>query len=156
MASVHLSISKHSQLSSLSTGGEVISFFFSPLHHCPFPFSSLFQLFLQSYLSTLHLSLSTRFPPLAFYIFFAASSCFSFPPYSSPHRRHLPLLPVVSCDLSRTAHSATKRSCLQHYTLANQAKPECSSRSTQRHHETGQLWDTGGGKEGGERFVSLA
>lgn len=30
MASVHLSISKHSQLSPLSTGGEVIPFFFSP------------------------------------------------------------------------------------------------------------------------------
>lgn len=60
-ASVHLSISKHSQLSSLSTGGEVIPFFFSPLHHRPlssphFCFPPLLQPFLLSHLSTLHLS----------------------------------------------------------------------------------------------------
>lgn len=39
MASVHLSISKHSQLSPLSTGGEVIPFFFSPASPSSFPLS---------------------------------------------------------------------------------------------------------------------
>ena len=91
-ASVHLSISKHSQLSSLSTGGEVI-FFFSPLsplhHHLLFssfllsPFCS--SLFSRLILSPPHLSFYIL-PPLSFYLFFPAFSCFSFstPPFSSP------------------------------------------------------------------------
>lgn len=58
MASVHLSISKHSQLSSLFTGGEVNPFFFSP--PAPLPLSlSLPQLLLQTHLSSCHLSFYT-------------------------------------------------------------------------------------------------
>lgn len=93
MASVHLSISKHSQLSSLSTGREVIPFFFSSLQHRPlssphFCFTLLLQPFLPSHLSTPHLFFHIL-PPLSFYLFvpfFQHSPAFPFstPPFSSP------------------------------------------------------------------------
>lgn len=76
MASVHLSISKHSQLSSLSTGGEVISFFFSPLHRRSFLISA----------SVIYLLPTSHFISLLLSFFLPAFFCFSFstPPFSSP------------------------------------------------------------------------
>lgn len=138
MASVHLSISKHSQLSSLSTGGEVSPFFsflacitvlLSSPHFCS-------SLFLPSHLSTTPPLPFIHSSPLGFHLsafFFSApafSRFFLFPLHPSPHHPFLPrLLLAVSCALSGTAHSATKQSCLQHHTLANQARPEFSSPS---------------------------
>lgn len=121
MASVHLSISKHSVIFPLHRrGGHFFFLFFSAspspsLHFCFPPF----------HLSTRHLSFYIL-PPLAFIrFFFSAFSCFRLHP--SPLRSLLPPLLVVCGALSGTAHSATKQSCLQHHTLANQARPECSS-----------------------------
>lgn len=86
MASVHLSISKHSQLSSLFTGGEVNPFFFSPPAPLPLSFS-LPQLLLQAHLSSCHLSFYTSLSRFA--VFFQESLvCFS----PSPHDPLLPLL----------------------------------------------------------------
>lgn len=127
-ASVHLSISKHSQLSSLSTGGEVISFFpflpsitvlLSSLHFCFPPSAPAFSPV--SYL--LPTSPFISFPNSLLSFFPSFLLLFLFPLH--PSLLH-PLL-VVSYALSGTAHSATKQSCLQHHTLANQARPECSS-----------------------------
>lgn len=91
MASVHLSISKHSQLSSLFTGGEVNPFFFSPPAPLPLSFS-LPQLLLQTHLSSCHLSFYTSLSHFA--VFFQKSLvCFSpLPLYPSPHYPLLPLL----------------------------------------------------------------
>lgn len=74
MASVHLSISKHSQLSSLSTGGEVIPFFFSPPHHHPLlisarPHTTPLRLFLPDLIYPLATSFYIL-PTLAFFFFF--------------------------------------------------------------------------------------
>lgn len=93
MASVHLSISKHSQLSSLSTGGEVSPFFsflacitvlLSSPHFCS-------SLFLPSHLSTTPPLPFIHSSPLGFHLsaFFFRSSIlplfpFSTPPFSSP------------------------------------------------------------------------
>lgn len=80
MASVHLSISKHSQLSSLFTGGEVNPFFFSP----PAPLSlsfSLPQLVLQTHLSSCHLSFYTSLSH--FTVFFQGVSGVLFPFHST-------------------------------------------------------------------------
>lgn len=132
MASVHLSISKHSQLSSLSTGGEVIPFLFSPWHHCTLCLSSFLlppSAPAFSPVSFIYSPLSFYIPPLLSFIFFQHSPSF-FPTPLHPSPRH-PLLPppllVVSYALSGTVHSATKQSCLQQHTLANQARPEFSS-----------------------------
>lgn len=92
MAFVHLSISKHSQLSSLSTGREVTPFFFSPLHHRPlssphFCFPLLLQPLLLSHLSTPHRScLFHILPPqlLSFFPQHSPAFPFSTPPFSSP------------------------------------------------------------------------
>lgn len=118
MASVHLSISKHSQLSPLSTGEEVIPFFpfsprLSPLSHfCPaFPPDSFIS-----------------FPPLPLYFTHSFSSFLFFPGVSGV-LFSLSLHSSLS-TLNGTAHSATKQSCLQHHTLANQAGPEFSSCQT--------------------------
>lgn len=107
MASVHLSVSEHSQLSSLSTG-QVIPCFLSPLHHSPLC-PLLLQPFLQSHLS--------------------ASSClFIIPSYFfSISLPFFPSTPSISIPSSLSAlhgivHSATKQSCLQHHTLAIQAR----------------------------------
>lgn len=130
MASVHLSISKHSQLSSLSTGGEVIPFFFSPWHHCRCLSSFLLPPSAPAFspVSFIYSLSILLYTPLFIFLFFPAfSHFFSIPLHPSP--RH-PLLPppllVVSYALSGTAHSATKQSCLQQHTLANQARPEFS------------------------------
>lgn len=125
MASVHLSISKHSQLSSLSTGGEVISFFFSPHPRHPLLISPpiCFSSSLHSHLSTCNLLLHLSTLSFLKY-FFQHSLALVLHPSLHPH---LPPLLVASCALSGTVHSATKQSCLQHHTLANQAKPGCSS-----------------------------
>lgn len=144
MASVHLSISKHSQLSSLSTGGEVISFFFSPLQHRPLPrfcFSLLLQPSLLSHLSTPNLSFHIL-PPLAFYHFFSffqAFSCFSF--LHSTLLLSIPSLssPVLSVEQpiqqqNKAAYSIT-------HWLIKQNQNAAALRSTQQHHDTGQQWD---------------
>lgn len=94
-------------------------------HFC---FPLLLQPFLPSHLSTPLLSFYTPPPLFIFYFFQQSPIFFSIPLHPSP--RH-PLLPppllVVSYALSGTAHSATKQSCLQQHTLANQARPEFSS-----------------------------
>lgn len=131
MASVHLSISKHSQLSSLSTGGEVIPFFlfssaspsFPPLLISAFPL--LLQPFLPFHLSATLLSFYTL-PSLYLYFFASIPPSFFFFPIPLHPSPRSPLLPI-SHALNGTAHSATKQSCLQHHMLANQARPEFSS-----------------------------
>lgn len=109
MASVHLSISKHSQLSSLSTGGEVIPFFPSLLlciallsaspHHTPPRTHHLFLLLLRPFLP-FHLTatlLYLLYTPLLFVsVFFPAFPHLFFhlpiptPPYFSSPSPHLP------------------------------------------------------------------
>lgn len=59
------------------------------------------------------------------FFFFQESLVCYFHFHSTPH---YPLLPLFT--LNGTAHSATKQSCLEHHTLANQAGPEFSSRQT--------------------------
>lgn len=85
MASVHLSISKHSVIFPL-TGEVVISLFFSPLHHNPFLISAFPLCFslLSWLIYLLPTSLFTSFPHSLY--LFSAFSCFSFstPPFSSP------------------------------------------------------------------------
>ncbi len=63
--------------------------------------------------------------PLSFLssLFFPAFSSFSLFHYTPPSSSAPCRLP----SLGGTAHSATKQSCLQHHTLANQARPEFSS-----------------------------
>lgn len=151
MASVHLSISKHSQLSSLSTGREVIPFFFSSLQHRPlssphFCFTLLLQPFLQSHLSTPHLSFHIL-PPLAFIFFFFSPfptfSCFSF--FHSTLLLAIPSFllcsspsPVLSVEQpiqqqNKAAYSIT-------HWLIKQDQNSASLRSTQQHHDTGLHW----------------
>lgn len=104
-------------------------FFFSPLHHpalslssSPLPpsCSSLFSHFIYLPPSSPFI----HFPPFIFF-FCQHSPIFFFPIPLHPSPRS-PLLPI-SHALNGTAHSATKQSCLQHHTLANQARPEFSS-----------------------------
>lgn len=145
MASVHLSISKHSQLSPLSTGGEVIPFLlFSS--SVPFLFPSLS--FLPSLLSRLIYLVPTSpfiLHSLIFQFFSSRSLwwiIFTFSPLFPS------LSPPSSFTLNGTAHSATKQSCLEHHTLPNQAGPEFSSLQT--HSATsgyGEVleWSGGGG-----------
>lgn len=154
MASVHLSISKHSQLSCLSTGGEVIPFFlFSSASPSSLPLlisasPLLLQPFLPFHLSATLLSFYTL--PSLYLYFFCQHSPIFFPPIPLHPSPRSPLLPI-SHALNGTAHSATKQSCLQHHTLANQARPEFSS--SQIHSTT--LWYCAAlegrrGREGGE------
>lgn len=112
MASVHLSISKHSQLSSLFTGGEVNPFFFSP--PAPLPLSlALPQLLLQTHLSSCHLSFYTSLSHFA--VFFPRSLWRVFPPlplYPSPHYPLLPLLLSMEQRIqqqNKAAWSITRR-----------------------------------------------
>lgn len=148
-ASVHLSISKHSQLSSLSTGGEVIPFFFSPLHLRPLssphfcfpPCSSLFSCLIYL-LST---SPFIYFPhSLLSLIFFPAFSCFSLfstTPFSSPFPSFLLCCsssPALSVEQpiqqqNKAAYSIT-------HWLIKQDQNSDSLRSTQQHHDTGLHW----------------
>lgn len=137
MASVHLSISKHSQLSSLSTGGEVISFL--PLHHRPllisaFPFcSSLFSRLI--YL----LPTSAFIPfPFSFYLFFSSI----LPLFLSHFTLLLSIPSSASPALSveqpiqqqnKAAHSIT-------HWLIKQDQNAAALTSTQHHHDTGQHW----------------
>lgn len=117
------------QLSPLSPGGEVISFFFSPLHH--HPVLSSFQLS-PSALAFSPTSFICSSPPL---LYASTFSCFFFIPsafpcsllHPSPFHSFLPPLRLVSGALAGTAHSATKQSCLQHHILTNQARLERSS-----------------------------
>lgn len=64
---------------------------------------------------------SKSFLPSLIYLHLAFHAYFSF---SSTH--HLPRSLSSPSALGGTAHSATKQSCLQHHTAANQAGPECS------------------------------
>lgn len=64
---------------------------------------------------TLHFLIFQLFPRSLWCVFPPST-----PPFSS-------LSPPSSFTLNGTAHSATKQSCLQHHTLANQAGPELSS-----------------------------
>lgn len=129
MASVHLSISKHSQLSCLSTRGEVIPFFLFPsaspssLALLISAFPLLLQPFLPFHLSATLLSFYTL-PSLYLYFLPAFPHLFfpnPTPPFSShPPPSHLP------CSQWNSPFS-NKQSCLQHHMLANQARPEFSS-----------------------------
>lgn len=65
---------------------------------------------------------SKSFLPSLIYLHLAFHAYFSFFS-SSPH---LPRSSSLPGALGGTAHSATKQSCLQHHTAANQAGPECS------------------------------
>lgn len=145
MASVHLSISKHLQLSSLSTGGEVIAFFpalFSSASPCSQPL-----------LITLHPNPPVPFRSIPFYRSIYPPPSSTFYKLPSPRSQFFSSIPTpffilqsllhptssllclpspspltpISQTLNGTAHSATKQSCLQHRTLANQPGPEFSS-----------------------------
>lgn len=141
MASVHLSISKHSVIFPL-TGEVVISLFFSLCitilsSFLLFPFAPAFSpdSFIYSPPLFLH-------PSLIAFIFFQHFPAFPFPLHPSPLHPLLPLLLVVCCALSGAVHSATKQSCLQHHTQANQAKQNAAAlRSTQQYHDTGRQRD---------------
>ena len=124
IASVHLSISKHSQLSFLSTGG---GHFFA-LFSCASSSSPEFCFLLlapAAFYRLIYLLPTNPFISfLLLHFFHCVLLLFLF------HSTLLPSIPsflAVSCALSGTVHSATKQSCLQHHTLANQARPECSS-----------------------------
>lgn len=127
---------------------------------CAFP--SPLQRFLQSHLSSPSLSSSESSSSAFILVFpqdFYSNSFFCFwfstPPFSSTCSL-LPQLLFVFCALGGTAHSATKQSCLQHQTLTNQAKPECSS--PQVYSTTQKILETEGhvGGEGVKKFVSSA
>lgn len=138
MASVHLSISKHSVIFPLHRRRGQFFFLFSRLHHRS-PLLSSFLLQPLSPVSFIYHPTSPFYifcPPwlssfcLSFFSSPAFSRFFLFPLHPSPRHPFLPpLLLAISCALSGTAHSATKQSCLQHHTLANQARPEFSSPS---------------------------
>lgn len=147
MASVHLSISKHSQLSSLSTGGEVTPFFFSPLHHRPlssphFCFPLLLQPLLLSHLSTPYRS-SLSYTSTSAFIFFPAFSCFSF--FHSTLLLAMPSFllcssssPVLSVEQpiqqqNKAAYSIT-------HWLIKQDQNSAALRSTQHHHDSRLHW----------------
>lgn len=100
-----------------------------------FYFPLLLQPFLLSHLSTPHLSFYIL--PLWLLSFFFASILLLLL-FHSTLLLSIPSFLVVSCALCGTAHSATKQSCLQHHTLANQARLEFSC--PQQHHDTGQHW----------------
>ncbi len=151
MASVHLSISKHSQLSCLSTGGEVISFFLSPLHHRPFLSSFLPSPSAPAFspVSFIYSPPLLLYPsPLAFiFFFFPAFSCFSFP--HSTLLLSIPSFllcsslssspsPVLSVEQpiqqqNKAAYSIT-------HWLIKQDQNSAALRSTQQHHDTGRHW----------------
>lgn len=61
---------------------------------------------------------------LAFHAYFSFFNLFS--SFLHTHTPHLPHSLSSPGALGGTAHSATKQSCLQHHTAANQARPECS------------------------------
>lgn len=87
------------------------------------------RLFLPFHLSaTLLYLLYTPLPFISVFFSIPASFFSSSNPNSTllPLALRLPPLPI-SQALNGTAHSATKQSCLEHHTLANQAGPEFSS-----------------------------
>lgn len=139
MASVHLSISKHSQLSSLSTRGEVIPFVFSPpspllISASPSapafsPVSFIYSPPLLSYTS-----------PLAFYLFFQHSPAFPFS--TTPFSCH-PLLcssssPVLSVE--QPIQQQNKAAYRITHWLIKQDQNSAALRSTQQLHDTGLHW----------------
>lgn len=99
MASVHLSISKHSVIFPL-TGEVVISLFFSPLHHTPFLISAfpLCSSLLSWLIYLLPTSLFTSFPH-SLYLFFSIFLLFLF------HSTLLLSIPSFLCSLSSAALS---------------------------------------------------
>lgn len=90
----------------------------SPSHSCPSRFSRLIYLVATSPF-ILHFLILQFFSRSLWCVFFPPST----PPFAS-------LSPPSSFTLSGTAHSATKQSCLEHRTLANQAGQEFSSLQT--------------------------
>lgn len=147
MASVHLSISKHSQLSSLSTGGEVIPFFFSPWHHCTLCLSSFLlppsapAFSPVSFIYSPSLFLYT--PPFLSFIF-SSSLPFFFLSHSTlllaiPSFLHRSLLsPMLSVEQpiqqqNKAAYSNTRW-------LIKQDQNSAALRSSRQHHDTRLHW----------------
>lgn len=79
---------------------------------------------LLTHLSSSHLSLYTSLAHFPFFFPGVSGVLFSLSLHSSPH---YPLLPLL---LNGTAHSATKQSCRERHTLANQAGSELGSLRT--------------------------
>lgn len=150
MASVHLSISKHSQLSSFSTGGEVIPFF---LFSSASP-SSLLSPFLPSPsapafspVSFIHSPppLLYTSPSLAFIFYFSSQHSPAFPFSTPPFSLAIPSF--LLCSSSSPALSAEQPIQQQNkaaysitHWLIKQDQNSAALRSTQQHHDTGLHW----------------
>lgn len=149
MASVHLSISKHSQLSSLSTDGEVISLVFSSLRYGPFlisafPFcpSLLARLIYLPGNLSFHILPPLLFisPPSVLLLFLCHSALLlAVPSTKSPER---PVELAIQRE-NKAADSIARW-------LIKQNQNPAALRSTQQHRDTGQQWH----RLGGERVAS--
>lgn len=142
MASVHLSISKHSQLSSLSTRGEVIPFFlFSSASLSSLPLLiSAFPLLLQPFLPFI------CHPPLHLYtslplsLFFASIPPSPFPQSHSTLVLAPPSFPSPMLSMEQPIQQQNKAAYSITRWLIKQDQNSAALRSTRQHYDTVLHW----------------